>query len=322
MKNPVPTTDKKAYLLSVGILLLLSFYPLVMGVRILVAHVRDGYIDVADYPKYVIPYTPIAMALILSAVLLPPVIQKCKRFTLAFISVFGVGAFLLFEILFEQVIVFDGDGTSDIGSWQALLCYVTPEAMRAQASVGEILARRYSPIFKVHFYLISVLIVISVIGVIYSFIKMVREKDFGKKKPLIAHAVSVGAFICLCIWACFTSFYRTGTLELSTLSSWLMSVFFILFGVTAGTYSGSLLYFKRPRFSRLLPACVAAVTTLVMYIGELILMGGVLFTYGSGFLFDSIGTCPLAPIDFFIIALSGGITYLILFWIRQREKLV
>ena len=320
-------TTKSYYLLSLLAVLLLSFYPLMMGVRILAAHISAGYVNAEDYPKYVIPYTPIAISLIISVAVLPLAVRLCKKFALPAVSALGVGMFLASEILFEQVMVFSvksvGVGSSDLGSWQMLLCSVTPEVIKTieyKETIGAELAARYSPVFKVHFYLIAILIVLAVIGVVYGFGKMIRDSNFGKKKPLIIQAAAVAAFISLCIFACFTAFYRTGELRISALSSWLMSVFFIVFGLTAGVYAGGLLYFKKLLISRLIPALIAAATTFVMYVGELIMMGGVLFKFGTGFLFEPVGSCPLAPIDFLVIVLSGVITYGILFTIRKREE--
>ena len=317
-------TNKSYYFLSLGIVFLLSFYPFIMGIQVFTAYLRDGYVSATDYPKYLIPYTPIAIALILSVAFLPIAVKLCKKFALFVISIFGTGMFLVFEILFENVMVFSAkEGIVDTSSWQAYLCVATPEVMETieyKETIGQALASRYSPVFKVHFYLIAILIVIAVIGVVDGFGKMLRDKNHDKKKPLIITTIAVSVFIGLCILACFTSFYRTGELNISTLSSWLMSIFFIIFGLTAGVYAGSLLYFKKPIVSRLIPALITSVTTFIMYIGELVLMGGVLFKFGTGFLFDPIASCPFAPIDFIVILLSGVITYLILFWVRQRKK--
>ena len=321
MKN-ISITNKSCYFVSLGVILLLSFYPLMMGVQVLTSYFRDGYVDAADYPKYVIPYTPIAIALILSVALLPLAVNYLKKFALIATSIFGTGLFLLSEILFEQVTVFSlQEGARDVGSWQALLCVATPEVMETieyKETIGEALASRYSPVFKVHFYIIAILIVLATIGIVYGFSKMVRDKNYDKKRPLIVQTAAVSVFVGLCILACFTSFYRTGELNISALSSWLMSVFFVIFGLTAGAYSGSLLYFKKPVITRLIPALIAAATTFVMYIGELVLMGGVLFKFGDGPLFDPIGVCPFAPIDFIVILLSGVITYFILYLIRRK----
>ena len=316
------SSPRNCYFLFLGIVALLSFYPLLMGVQILVAHISAGYINAADYPKYIIPYTPIAIALILSVALMPLAVKLCKKIALLVLSVFGAGAFFLFETLFEQVTVFSiGEGLADVGSWQTYLCMVTPEVMQSieyKETIGQSLTERYSPLFKVHFYLIALLIVIAVIGVAYGFWEMARTKNYAKKKPLIIQTAAVSAFIGLCILACFTAFYRTGELNLSALSSWLMSIFFVVFGLTAGVYAGSLLYYKKPATSRIVPAVIASLTTLVMYIGELVLMGGILFKFGSGFLLNPIGSCPFAPVDILLILLSGVITYFVLFFARRK----
>jgi len=312
-------TGTRYYFFSLGSVFLLSFYPLWMGARVLSAYLRDGHVIAADYPKYVIPYTPIALALILTVALLPLAVKYGKRFALPAASVLGAGLFFLFEILFERVTVFDETGISGVDSWQAYLCYTTPEAMQVQTTLGDMLAKRYSPVFKLHFYLIALLIVLAVLGVVYGFGKMLRDKNYGKRKALALQTAAVCVFIELCILACFTSFYRTGELNISAVSSSLMSLFFIIFGLTAGSYAGSLLYFQKPLLSRALPALVASLTTFVMYIGELVLMGGVLFRFGSGFFFAPIGACPFAPVDFAVILLAGALTYLLLFWIRNTK---
>ena len=322
--NKLRITEKKYYIWSFIVILLLSIYPLIMGVQVIAAYFSNGYVSDIDYPKYVIPYTPIAIALIITVAVHPLVNGFCKRFALLIISILGVVLFLLSEILFEQVTVFSiVEGTSTVGSWQAALCIVTPEVMQTieyKETIGEALAARYSPVFKVHFYLIAILIVIAVLGVVHGFGRMVSDSSSEKKKPLIMQTISVAVFICLCIFACFTAFYRTGDLNVSALSSWLMSGFFVVFGLTAGMYAGGLLYFKRAVISRFIPALIAAATTFIMYIGELVLMGGVLFKFGQGFMFDPIGICPFAPVDFIVIIASGLITYGILHAIRKQDR--
>jgi hypothetical protein len=314
---------KKFYVSSLGIIFLLSFYPLAMGVQILTAYISHGYIDAADYPKYVIPYTPIAIALIVSVAALPLAVKLCNKFALSVVSILGVGLFLLFEIIFESVTVFSvKEGIADIGSWQMYLC-VAPmqviETVEFRETIGQALSERYSPLFKVHFYLISILIVLTVLGVVYGFSKMIRENNYIKIKPLIIQTAAVAVFVALCIFACFTAFYRTGDINISALSAWLMSVFFIMFGITAGTYSGSLLYFKKPVFSRFIPSLIASAATVLMYVGELFLMDGELFKFGRGFFFQPFAMLPFAPVDYAVIAASGVITYLILLYVKEKK---
>ena len=344
-------TPLRCCLLSLGAVLLLSFYPLQMGLKILAAHFRDGYINAADYPKYVIPYTPIAIALILGTALVPFALKYGKRFALLIISALGVGIFLLAETGFERVMVFDtetvyetriiesGTEMPDVASWQYFLCRglteeerqaiqeaeerqrePVTEVVEVEKVTMEDLAARYSSAFKVHFYLIAILIVLAVLSVVYGFTKMARTGNRDKRKPLILQAACVAVFIGLCVFACFTAFYRTGELHISAVSSWQMSLFFIVFGVTSGAWSGSLLFMRKPILSRVVPALIAAATTVAMYLGELVLLGGTLYRFGSGFLFGPVAACPLAPVDFAVIALSGGITYGLLFLIRYKEN--
>jgi hypothetical protein len=91
-----------------------------------------------------------------------------------------------------------------------------------------------------------------------------------------------------------------------------MSVFFIVFGITAGIYCGSISYRKSKLLSKIIPAITASLTTLIMYIGELVLMGGVLFKYGNGFFFEPIEAFPFSTADIVIILVSGVITYIVM----------
>lgn len=286
-----------------------SIYPTYMGIITLGSYLQNGFIDVADYKKYIIPYTPMCIALIISTAVMPLSFKLFKRYTLLVISLLGSLLFFSFEFGFEQIKVIEGYVEMPLESWQLSLCIATPEVLR---SLGEPIYAANNPAFKVHFYIIAVIIILAVLNTVYGFSKMLREQDFGRKRPLIAQAVSVLVFIGLCILACFTAFYRNGTINISPLSALLMSVFFIVFGVTAGIYCGSILYGKNKLLSQVIPAITASLTTLIMYIGELMLMGGVLFRYGSGFFFAPLGMIVFSIADIAIIIASGIVTYTIM----------
>lgn len=300
---------KKFYLLSLFILLSASIYPLYMGLTTLGNYLEHGFIYASDYPKYIIPYTPICIALIASSALMPLIFKLCKSRTLPVVSVLGILLFLTFEFGFEQIKVIEGYVAMPLESWQLSLCMATPEVLR---SIGEPIYAANNPAFKFHFYLIALVIILTVLKVVYGFGKMSREQNFSKKHPLIAQGVSVLLFISLCILACFTAFYRNGTLHISPLSALLMAGFFTVFGITAGIYCGSLLYGRSPLFAKTISALSASLTTLLMYLGELVLMDGVLFIYGQGFFFASLEIIPFSPADLLVILGSGGITYLLM----------
>ena len=67
------------WLCSLAGILIASFYPLYMGVRVISDMVRDGTVLKENYPKYVIPYTPLAFSVILGVLLMPLLIRVMKR---------------------------------------------------------------------------------------------------------------------------------------------------------------------------------------------------------------------------------------------------
>ena len=311
-------TSKKVYWLSLGAVLLTSAYPIYMGSVMLSAYIQNGGIDVADYPKYIIPYTPICIALIICTALLPLVLKLFKKFALPVLSGFGALLFFVSETGFEKIAVFTDYSTkTDIETWQLFACVVTTQVRQ---SIWDSLSIRYNSSFKIHFYAISLLIILAVIGVIYGFYKMAHTQNYEKKKPLIVQLVSVAVFIGLCILACFTAFFRTGDINLSPVSAILTILFFLIFGITAGVYTGTWFYGKRKMLSAIIPSDVAVIVTLIMYIGEMVMMDGNLYRLGSGFLFDRLGLIPFAIADILAILLSGMNTYLILDIIKPHKS--
>ena len=169
----------------------------------------------------------------------------------------------------------------------------------------------YSPAFKLHFYIISIVLIISILNCFYGFAKMIVTGDKSRCKSLIIQSVASGAFLGMCIWACFSAFYRNGDIKVSALSAVLMSAFFILLGVTVGIYVASFTLNKRAFISVCLPSISAAVVTLIMYVGEMILLSGHLYRFGNGFFFEGIPGIILAPVDMIVILASGGVAAII-----------
>jgi len=391
----------KVYFVSLGTVLLTSIYPIYMGIIMLTAYLRDGGVNATNYPKYIIPYTPISIALIVCVALLPLAFKYCKKYALPVLSVLAILLFLGTEMTFEKVTVFSGttevvqtesgndesalyyfrvvltneSGETEtrivtlnktqtdqtIETWQWTMCAMPPDNYAELSQIrmvaesitdGEVidiqkiteeqateepateegfterklfknaLITEYSPVFKLHFYMISIIIVLAVLGVAYGFYKMSLDLEYKKKKPLVVQLASVIVFVGLCVFACFTAFFRTGEIVISPISAVLMTIFFLVFGITAGVYMGTWLYSKRKLFSIIIPAFIATVTTVAMYIGEMVMMNWNLYRFGEGVLFDPIGVCPLAPVDFATIVASGVITYFLLLLIRQKGKTV
>lgn len=300
------------YLFSLLGVLAASFYPIYMGVRVVSEMLRNGAVPLESYPKYVIPYTPIAIALFMGVLLLPVFQRISRKLDLLFGSVFSVAIFFVTERLMETKILVKTQEVVPLEGWQMSLCYVPPEEYRTRVwEAVDVLLGGYSPAFKLHFYLISAVLIVSLLNCFYGFAKMIRLDDHTRKAALTIQTVTSLVFLGMCVWACFTSFYRTGELTVSAVSAVLMAVFFALFGVTAGTFVGSFTLGKNRMLSMLLPAAVSVLATLAMYVGEMILLSGNLYRFGTGFFFDGIGGLVFAPVDLLIIIASGAVTLLI-----------
>jgi len=321
MKN---NKEKLYWLLALLCTFLLSFYPLVMGIRVISDMILSGTVLKENYPKYIIPYTPLAIAVIIGVLFMPLFLKLMKRYAFAGGSALSVAAFFALETLFEnKVVVTTAEEVVKLENWQMFMCYAPQQKVVTEIKTHtavEILIGDYSPAFKLHFYLISVVLILAILNCIYGFAQMIRTGDKSRKTLLVLQTLSAAVFLGLCILACFTAFWRDGSINISPLSAVLMSVFFILLGVTAGIGTGSHLLKKRRSIALLIPSVIALLTTAVMYVGEMILLHGHLYQFGSGVLFDEIGGIILAPVDVIVILLSGGVTCLLMLLARKRTE--
>ena len=316
-------TFRKYYLFSLLGVLLASCYPIYMGISVIVDMIRYGTVYAENYPKYIIPYTPIALSLLVGIVLIPIAIKCFKKYALLFGTAISTVIFFAAEFLLERMVTVTRSVTgiySTLEDWQMYMCYVPPNSFEERTwTEVDVLMGEYSPAFKLHFYIISIVLIISILNCFYGFAKMIHTGDKSRRKSLVIQSAAIGAFLGMCIWACFTAFYRNGDIQVSALSAVLMSVFFVLFGVTVGIYIESFTLNKKPLLSVWLPSVSAAVATLVMYIGEMILLSGHLYRFGDGFFFAGIPGIVLAPVDIVVILGSGVMTAIIASFVRNKN---
>jgi len=315
------------YLISCLGVLIASYYPLLMGVRVITDMITDGTVLKENYPKYIIPYTPISIAVIIGVLLMPLWIKLLKRFAIVGGTSVAAGVFFVLELLFEQkVVVETAETVVQLDDWQMFTCaYIPPEEYGYVTTVTnktpvEILMGDYNPAFKLHFYIISLVIIFSLLNCIYGFAQAIKTGKKKRIKALVLQLVSSVAFLGLCILACFTAFWRDGKIQESSLSETLMAVFFILLGVTVGIYAGSFLLGKKTGISVVVPAVLSSLMTLIMYVGEMILLNGNLYRFGNGFFFEEISFLVLAPVDIIVIIISGCVTALIFRLLNGKNK--
>ena len=317
MKNK---TFRWFYTLSLLGVLLASAWSLCMGVRVVRDMIVQGTVMGEDYPKYIIPYLPVALAVIIGVAFMPLLIGYFRKYALLVASGVGLGVFLASELMLENWVIVTDTVMAKLESWQMYMCYVSPDMFETRTwRAIDVLIGEYSPWFKLHFYIIAVVLILAFLNCFYGFGQMIVSGRRERLRHLILQSVAAVLFLGLCILACFTAFWRTGDITVSPLSASLMCLFFVVFGVTMGIFTASFLT-KRPRPAVLaLSASVASAVTLIMYIGELILLSGHLYRFGNGFLFDGLGALVLAPIDLIVILLSGGITAVVLKLATHRK---
>lgn len=301
---------RRYWIIMMAGLSVLSAYPLYMGIRVVSDMAVKLVVAEEDYPKYVIPYAPIAIAVIAAAALMPIAVRLSRRFCQLAASVLAVGLFLFSEHMLESWVIVSETSRATLESWQMYMCAVMPDAYITRTwKPLDILIGDYSPTFKVHFYLISIVLVVTIINSIYGFALAILTRDRTRCRALTVQSVCTALFLGLCILACFTSFYRGGELTVPPLSAFLMALFFIVLGVTAGVFAASfLMYSKKRAVSIGLPAATALLMVSAMYAGETFLLSGHLYHLGTGALFDRLPGTALAPADIIVILLSGAVT--------------
>ena len=309
------------YCLSLFGIFLASLYPLIMGVRVVRDMIVQGTVMGKDYPKYIIPYLPIALSVIAGVAIMPLLFRMVRKYALTVASAVGLGVFFASELVLENWVIVTDTVMTTLESWQMFMCYVSPEMFETRTwRAIDVLIGEYSPWFKLHFYIIAIVLILTFLNCFYGFGQMIVSGRRERMRHLILQSVASVLFLGLCILACFTAFWRTGEITVSPLSAFLMCLFFIVFGVTMGLFTASFLTRRPSSLVLSVSAAVSSAVTLIMYIGELILLSGHLYRFGNGFLFDGLGALVLAPIDLIVILLSGGITAVILKSVADDKK--
>ncbi len=303
---------------------LASFYPLYMGIRVLADMIRDGTVMKENYPKYIIPYTPICVALLAGVLLMPLLSRIYRRLAFAVGSALSVGVFFAFETLLERrVVVTSAETVSSLRDWQMFMCYIPPESTyteyKTQTAV-DILMGEYDPSFKLHFYVISVIIILAVLNCLYGFWSVLRTGSKRRVGALILQSAAAFLFTGMCILACFTAFWRDGGIEVSPLSAVLMCAFFVLMGLVGGIGTGSFLIGRGRWLSVFLPALVSSALTALMYVGEALLLNGHLYRLGSGAFFESMPWIIVSAADILVIVASGAICALLLGLVNKKRR--
>ncbi len=300
----------KFYLLTMGILLGLSAYPLVMGLKIVFLFWKEGGIAPEEYARYVIPYTAICVSALVTAALYP-LLSPLKRWSAPVATALALGLFAGIELYMEGIVINSPKIQSAV-MMQLLSCVYTPRAiMSFQGS--------YDDMYKVHYFLVSFVMVALVVNVVYGYGRL-ASGHIMHKKPLVLQTVVAVVFISLCVFANLTGFFRL-PVEVQPLGSGLLTgLFFVVLGAAAGVLTGSLLLKRRMLAAVGLPGGISVIVCLLMYAGEYYMLGGTLYRFGRGFFFNGLPGIALAPFDIVVVILSGSAAVLMMWGLCRRLR--
>lgn len=333
-------TYKRFYLISLSVLLLLSVYPLVNGVRIAWLNIVNGAVKPEQYAKYIVPYTAICVAVILFSAF-QPLLFKMKRLALPAGLLASYAVFFTVEYFVERIRIHttgmtlvnvsslsveelkDVPLSDTIDIWQAALCVISPST-RSQSVIYA--SRDYyyyvlaNDSYKIHYYFISLIMISMVCMLVFGIGKMIRSGDRSESRPLALQGISVALLISLCIFANTTAFFRKAQAIQTPVASILTCLFFVALGASIGVYTGSFLNKKGKLLGTGLPVFLSAAAVIIMYIGEAAMMSGNLYRFGKGWFFNGLPKISLAPVDILVILLSGAATYIVLARARKKDN--
>lgn len=300
-------TYLRFYLLTLGILLALSAYPLIMGLRLVFLQWQNGSIRPGDYARYVIPYTAICLSILITAAL-HPFLSRLKKASVLTSTALAIGLFVLIELLMESIVINNPSIKSAV-SWQLFSCVYTPKAVMAFNGV-------YDDSYKIHYFLVSFIMIALIVNVVCGYGKKVSGCPVNKVSLNLQTAVAV-LYVGLCVFANLTGFFRRPADVQPPISGLLTGLYFIVMGASAGVYLGSMLIEKGRLLAVWLPAALAVAVCGLMYMGEYLMLHD-FYRFGSGFFFDGLPGIALAPVDILVVLLSGVVSALAMDAAKKR----
>ncbi len=291
--------NKRTYAWCLAAVAALSAYPLFFGVRIAVLALVNGGIEPWQYARYVIPYTAVSASVLIAAAA-APLLLRLGRWAAGAAALCGLALFFPLEYAMEQLTV-RGAAFQNAVLMQLASCIATPAARSALLLS---LSGYLDGAFRIHYYLVSLLLIAMALGTVYGFLR--PRADARGRAAQTARLVCTAVFLGFCVFANFTGFFRTSTDLLSPLSAGLTALFFVVMAASTGVFAGSAL---PARLARAAPCCSAAAALavcLVMYYGEYRMLGGRLYQLGVGAFFIPTSLMSLSPADLALLTVSAA----------------
>jgi hypothetical protein len=312
---------KRFYLTALFPLIFLSAYPVAMGTGIAVLSFQNGRILPEYYEQTVIPYAAVCSSILLT-LLLYPLLSKLRRFSLPSATVFAAGLFLGLEWYMENITIHSPEALSAY-KWQL-------ESHIGSAEATQAFQMLYDNTYRIHYYITSLMLIVLVIGLIYSYENRIQSEEGGRKNLFRLQLIFTILFVVFCAFVNAASYLRkvsflTEAVDyLISLSPTLTVFFNLVMSLAFGLYMAGFLSGKRRLVSVFIPAAAAILTAGAMYYGEYRMLDGILYRFGYTKVFQSLPYTIVTAADAFVILGSGALTALFIetlsFFSRKGEK--
>jgi hypothetical protein len=307
----VEKSVKRFYWTVMLFLLIISAYPIGAGIRIIVLHFRNGSIQPDDYAQLVIPYAAVCSSILIT-IMLYPLLSKLRRYSVLAASILGLGLFAGMEWYMEGLTI-NAPMAYSAFQWQLIQNISITDAILA-------FHKLYDNTYRIHYLLISLLLILLVTGIVYTYEKVVSSKDQARRNILYLQIFLTVLFVALCVVSNITYIFGETDDYLTPYSSVFTRSFFVLAGLASGVYLAGLLIEKNRLVSIIAPAAAACLITAAMYFGEYKILDGVLYRFGYANLFQHTPVSVVTPANILIILLSGLLTVLLVEVICKYSK--
>jgi hypothetical protein len=314
---------RRYYIIALCVLLAVAAYPVAMGLKLVAIQLTRGAVAPEDYTRYVVPYAAVGLAVSITAALYP-VISKVRKWTVPVATVVALGLFVGLELYMESI-TFNSSAVAVISGetyqadsavdWQLFSCFQSPDAIQAYRNAGAqdaskvnaIFLRPYGDAFKIHYFLVSFILIAMTVSVFYNFVSMLPDAGRQRNRiPVLLQLCTLVLLLAVCVFANTTGFFRSAEVYQEALPFFLTYLFFIILGGSGGIWLGSALLHKGYAHCVRLPVLFAMLVCAVMYYGEYNLLGGALYRFGDSFPFRALPAVALAPADILVILLAGA----------------
>lgn len=233
---------------------------------------RETFLRFDQY-RAVIPFAAVAVAILITFVLLPLVKNISLRKKHIFSSIFAVFIFC---------------GVESIGERIASHLYILGIVLTSRAPFyynDSLLADPFKqwtvfPIaVRLHYYIFSIIFILAVINLLYKISQNLFEGKKPISRPVILNGIATACYAIIYLFISVIQYNNYATMQITPGSVLNVAICFTLASVAFGLFSVSFIRFAG--WKKIIPSVTAVLTVLALYGAEFAMLGGKFYSYGE-----------------------------------------